>query len=219
MIWIIITVIRSLSTRLMVVLTILHEQIHWSLLMTGFFLADEPPALPYPANHYVATSDLATAIAAQVLTFFDSVADESNDKWSPQVVETLYWWFERWGYTYLFVQDKDSGNPVGVPGGGDWKGLATWVVARMRKDVEGWAAEKEIISQVPHFCNYINKDNYYAQDFFTSWKGSTWIINLRYVPKALYSDEKTCQISFNILFLISRTFLRLHIRTCLLKLC
>jgi hypothetical protein len=203
----------------MLVLYILHEQIHWSLLMTGFFLADEPPALPYPANHYVATSDLATAIAAQVLTFFDSVADESNDKWSPQVVETLYWWFERWGYTYLFVPDKDNGNSIGVPGGGDWKGIATWGIARMRKDVEGWAAEKEIISQVPQFYHRTNKDNYYAQDFFTSRKSATWTINLWYVLKVLYSDEKTCQVSFSILFLISRTFRKLHIRTSLLKLC
>jgi hypothetical protein len=132
----------------MAVLYILHDQIHWSLLMTGFFLADEPPEMPYPANHYVAKSDLATAIARQVLTFFDSVADESNDKWSPQVVETLYWWFERWGYTYLFASDKDTGTPISVPGGSSWKEIAIWAIARMRKDVEGWVAEKEIISQV-----------------------------------------------------------------------
>lgn len=148
MIWIIITVFTLRLTWLIVVLYILHDQIHWSLLMTGFFLADEPPELPYPAKYYVAKSDLATAIAGQVLTFFNSVTDESNDKWSPQVVETLYWWFERWGYTYLFAIDKDTGTSIGAPGGGSWKEIATWAVARMRKDVEGWVAEKEIISQV-----------------------------------------------------------------------
>jgi len=116
--------------------------------MTGFFLADEPPAIPYPANHYIATSTLATSIAGQVLTFFDSVADESNDKWSPQVVETLYWWLERWGYTYLFVPDGENGAAIGVPGGGDWKVIASWAITRMRKDIEGWSAEKEIVAQV-----------------------------------------------------------------------
>jgi hypothetical protein len=132
---------------LIVVLYILHDQIHWTLLMTGFFLADQPPTLPYATRHYIATSDLATTIASQVLAFFDSVQDESNDKWSPQVVETLYWWFERWGYTYLFAPDHD-GEPIGVPGGGEWKGLASWGINRMKKDVQGWAAEKEVISQV-----------------------------------------------------------------------
>ena len=171
-------------------LYILHEQIHWLLLMTGFFLADEPPALPYPANHYVATSAMATAITAQVLTFFDSVADESNDKWSPQVVETLYWWFERWGYTYLFVPDRDPGHPIGVPGGGDWKGIATWGIARMRKDVEGWAAEKEIISQVSPFENHTHKDYYYAQDVFTGRASSTWIISLWYIPMYSHLTRK-----------------------------
>lgn len=133
---------------LTIVLYILHEQIHWCLLMTGFFLADEPPAIPYPATHYIATSTLATSIAAQVLTFFDSVADSQSDKWSPQVVETLYWWFERWGYTYLFVADGDNGGAIGIPGGGDWKVVASWAIARMRKDIEGWSAEKEIVAQV-----------------------------------------------------------------------
>ena len=130
------------------VLYILHEQIHWSLLMTGFFLADEPPEMPYPARHYVATSEMATKIAEQVLKFFDSVTDENNDKWSPQVVETLYWWFERWGYAYLFAPDVNGVTPVIVPGGGDWQGIARWAVTRMRKDVEGWVGEKEVISQV-----------------------------------------------------------------------
>jgi hypothetical protein len=130
------------------VLYILHEQIHWSLLITGFFLADESPEIPYPAKQYHTKSELATAIAAQILTFFDSVGDESNDKWSPQVVETLYWWFERWGYTYLFASEGEPGEPSTVPGGAEWKGIAFGAITRMRKDVEGWAGEREVISQV-----------------------------------------------------------------------
>ena len=135
-------------TGLTAVLYVLHEQIHWSLLMTGFFLADEPPELPYSAKHYIAASEAATAIAGQVLTFFDTVCDESDDKWSPQVVETLYWWFERWGYTYLFALNPETKAEASVPGGRTWKDIASWGVTRMRKDVEGWVAEKEIISQV-----------------------------------------------------------------------
>ena len=135
-------------TILNLVLYILDEQIHWALLMTGYFLADAPPEPPFRTTAYTTTSSLATQIAGQVLSFFDSVADQSSDKWSPQVVETLYWWFERWGYTYLFVPDDDTGTAIGVPGGGEWKGIASWGVARMRKDIEGWAGEKQIISQV-----------------------------------------------------------------------
>lgn len=126
---------------------ILDETIQWVLLVTGFFFADEPPVIPYPRQHYTATSNLATAIAEQILKFFDSVGTESDAKWSPLVVETLYWWFERWGYAYLFGLDGE-GSQLGVPGGGDWTSLAAWSIARMRKDVEGWAAEKEIITQV-----------------------------------------------------------------------
>jgi len=59
-------------------------------------------------------------------------------------METLYWWFQRWGYTYLFTTEGDEY----VPGGGDWRGLARWTVDRMRRDVEGWVAEKEVIAQV-----------------------------------------------------------------------
>jgi len=147
--------------------------------MTGFFLADEPPAIPYPANHYIAASALATDIAGQVLTFFDSVADESNDKWSPQVVETLYWWFERWGYTYLFVPDGENGSAIGVPGGGNWKVIASWAITRMRKDIEGWSAEKEIVAQVcPVRRNVLMKDHQNVEDVFASWEGATWIFGL-----------------------------------------
>jgi hypothetical protein len=126
------------------VLYILHEQIHWSLLITGFILADHPPETPYPMHNWHATSNLATQIAATILTFFDSMTDETNDKWSPLVMETLYWWFQRWGYTYFFSETE-------VPGGGDWAGLARWAVGRMRRDVEGWVAEKDVIAQVSVF--------------------------------------------------------------------
>jgi hypothetical protein len=132
------------------VLHLLDEQIHWSLLMTGYFLADPPPSPdePFISRFYTTGSELATQIAARVLTFFDSVMDQSDEKWSPQVVETLYWWFERWGFSYLFAREDRQGNPIAVPGGGDWGDLAKWGVARMRKDVEGWVAEPEVISQV-----------------------------------------------------------------------
>jgi hypothetical protein len=123
------------------VLYILHEQIHWSLLITGFILADQPPEVPFPARNWRATSGLATQIASCILSFFDSMTDETNDKWSPQVMETLYWWFQRWGYTYLFTD-------TGVPGGAEWSRLAQWAVGRMRRDVEGWVAEKDVIAQV-----------------------------------------------------------------------
>ena len=84
----------------------------------------------------------------RILAFFDCVDDEMNAKWSPQVVESLYWWFERWGYTYLFAPDNEYGEKMGVPGGGVWMGVAAWGVARMRKDVEGWVGEREVIAQV-----------------------------------------------------------------------
>ena len=165
--------------RLIVVLYVLHEQIHWSLLMTGFFLADEPPELPYPARHYIATSDLATKIAEQVLKFFDSVTDENHDEWSPQVVETLYWWLERWGYTYLFTPGVDGGTPVSIPGGGEWQDIARWAITRMRKDVEGWAGEKEIISQVVTRVLGLILDHSNDQDVLQGRTGAAWITGLR----------------------------------------
>ena len=128
----------------------LDEQIHWTLLMTGFFLADSPPSPedPYLGRQYTTSSELATEMAARVLSFFDSVTDESSQKWSPQVVETLYWWFERWGFSYLFAAEGKDGSIIGIPGGADWKDLAKWGIDRMRKDVVGWGAEPEVISQV-----------------------------------------------------------------------
>jgi hypothetical protein len=155
----IIIIVLFLAGLADVVLYRLDEQIHWSLLMTGFFLADPPPAPdePYVGRYYTTASELATQIAARVLAFFDSVADESDEKWSPQVVETLYWWFERWGFSYLFAGEGKDGDLIGVPGGGNWEALAKWGVARMRKDVVGWVAEPEVISQVRSFISFLTK--------------------------------------------------------------
>jgi hypothetical protein len=131
--------------------------------MTGFFLADEPPPLPYPANDYLSTSELAWSVAACVFTFFDKVGEGNDDKCSPLLVETLYWWLERWGYTYLFSGNTIDGCLASVPIGNNWQSLAYWCVARMRKDVERWPTEKEVISQVLALTVMPDSDNTYAK--------------------------------------------------------
>ena len=127
--------------------------------MTGYFLAEPPPTPEHVGHLYVSSSELAIQLAERVLSFFDSVADESNEKWSPQVVETLYWWFERWGFAYMFTAEDRDGNKIPVPGGREWKHVAQWGVARMRKDVVGWVAEPEVIAQVIIARSTTNEDN------------------------------------------------------------
>lgn len=46
----------------------------------------------------------------------------------------------------MFVEGGEV--PGGDKGEEDWRGLAVWSVGRMRRDVEGWVAEKEVISQI-----------------------------------------------------------------------
>jgi hypothetical protein len=157
----------------------LNEQLHWTLLMTGFFLADSPssPSL----TPYVSSSPLARTIASRILSFFDSLSDISNEKWSPQVVETLYWWLERWGSSYLFVGTDAEGEEVLVPGGTSWMQVARWVVGRMRKDVVGWAAEPEIISQVWSRKAGGDVDYTYSEDIWEGGESEEWVTCLRYI--------------------------------------
>jgi len=157
--------------------------------MTGYFLADNPSSPPSINAHYISSSAVASNIASRILSFFDSLTDISDEKWSPQVVETLYWWFERWGYSYLFAETDSEGEKVLIPGGTEWSAVAKWAVARMKKDVVGWGAEPEIISQVRSrmrsslTVDYSNFENFLEGVESEKWITCVWYLSARDVTK------------------------------------
>ncbi|KAG2175589.1 hypothetical protein INT43_001236, partial [Umbelopsis isabellina] len=154
---------------------IIHEHMHWILLVSGSILADagegEKPLIP---NSLMQLSGMQPLQEDQVVnlsrTFLEVLQFLSN--WStnsleasycsPQVAETLIWFFERWSKSYLLIDEEDYGyvSPniariFGKPGSSEGEGLhiVDTLIEQIKANFVMWNAEKDVLTQVIRWLN------------------------------------------------------------------
>ncbi|CAD6929065.1 unnamed protein product [Tilletia controversa] len=114
---------RPTDPRSMRALEARWEEAHWLLLMAGYILADditgELPAIPEAveqlgADQPASESHPAVRLIRQLsLTLFDSLSSElavTNELSSPQVMESLLWFTNRWLASYLLPLMNEAGE-------------------------------------------------------------------------------------------------------------
>jgi len=95
------------------------EELHWLLLVTGYFLCDSPEGetIMAPAllmGHFEipeGTPDPVVVVVNQVLTvakFENSLlmSRQHANYWSPLLAETVSWFLQRWVYSYLLLDES-----------------------------------------------------------------------------------------------------------------
>lgn len=150
---------------------ILQEQIHWAVLIAGHILADggygETPEIhssimklssATPTNR-----DLAVLLPSKIFNMLDSLSFpidapqvnlfNKHSLCSPLLIETLFWFVDRWSSTYLFpnpanypVFSPSIEQSFGVNGGGSQ--ILGFILSKILIHVQLWNNEVDIVTQI-----------------------------------------------------------------------
>ncbi|KAI9307138.1 armadillo-type protein [Cunninghamella echinulata] len=154
---------------------IIHEQIHWIILLSAHVLADEgkgeqpmiPDSIMQLSASQTAEQDQVIQLSNQfleLLRFSSSFGPNSIEasNCSPRVAETLIWYMERWSKSYLLVNENDygfmSGNiakAYGQPGPSDGHGLQIieFFIEQMKSNFMLWSADPDVLTQLIRWLN------------------------------------------------------------------
>lgn len=151
-------------------LLLVHEQLHWILLIIAHVLADtgkgEQPMIPdsimqlsgsqeYEQDPVVNISKLVLELFRFSSSFSASSMEASNC--SPRVAETLVWFMERWSKSYLLVDENEYGymspsiaKAFGRPGPSDGQGIhiMDFFIEQMKTNFILWNADPDVLNQL-----------------------------------------------------------------------
>ncbi|CAG8460237.1 11248_t:CDS:10 [Acaulospora morrowiae] len=158
----------------------LQESIHWLVLISAFVLADagegEQPLVPdalmklsisqcnLGKNHDQIVLLVNTISGILDLVSLDTSAVETSHC-SPRVAETLFWFFERWGKTYLLIDESDyssiSDNVVRAFGKPESRGegqhILNYLIGKIKVNFILWNSDPGPLSQIERLLNSYGK--------------------------------------------------------------
>ncbi|KAL1917900.1 uncharacterized protein VTP21DRAFT_3734 [Calcarisporiella thermophila] len=161
----------------------IHEHIHWLILIAGHVLADagegEKPLVPETLMELSArmsnidpSQDLVVQIPKLILHLLDAVTLDANKieaaYCSPQVSETLFWFLERWGQTYLLISESNykfiSPNIARAFGKSsitsterEGAAVVDFLLGNVKGNLILWSAEPETLKQIVHMLSTFAK--------------------------------------------------------------
>ncbi|RCH80002.1 Exportin-4, partial [Rhizopus stolonifer] len=163
-------------------LVLLHEQLHWIILIAAHILADsgkgEQPMIPdilmqlsgsqpsLEQDPVVNLSQLFLELFRFSSSFGSNTVEASNC--SPRVAETLIWYMERWSKSYVLVDENEYGymsphiaKVFGRPGPSDGQGLLVigFFIDQMKTNFILWNADPDVLNQLVkwlHSCGTCN---------------------------------------------------------------
>ncbi|CAG8492367.1 1617_t:CDS:10 [Diversispora eburnea] len=127
-------------------ITYIQESIHWLILISASLLAD-------------AGEEILNIVSK------DSSTVEINNYLSPRVTETLFWFFERWGKTYLLIDESDyssiSINIVRAFGKresqGEGENILEYLIGKIKTNFILWNSDSDPLLQMVKLLNSYGK--------------------------------------------------------------
>ncbi|KAI8985067.1 armadillo-type protein [Pilobolus umbonatus] len=156
-------------------LILLHEQIHWLILIIGHIIADsgkgELPMIPDSIMQLSGSQsygqDQAINLCNTILELFRFSSSFNSNSieasyCSPRVAETLVWFMERWSKSYLLIDENEYGyispniaRAFGQPGPSDGQGehIIDFFIQQMRLNFILWNADPDVLTQLVKWLN------------------------------------------------------------------
>ncbi|KAF0521385.1 armadillo-type protein [Gigaspora margarita] len=158
----------------------IYESLHWLILISACILADpgegEQPLIPDPLmqlsisqdnlgkNHDQIVMLLNTVLGILDLVSLDTSVIEISHC-SPRVAETLFWFFERWGKTYLLIDESNyqsiSNNMIyafGKPEShGEGMRILHFLVDKIKTNFILWNGDSDPLFQIVRLLNSYGK--------------------------------------------------------------
>eukprot|EP01124_Arcella_intermedia_P003864 TRINITY_DN12176_c0_g1_i1.p1 TRINITY_DN12176_c0_g1~~TRINITY_DN12176_c0_g1_i1.p1 ORF type:complete len:1064 (-),score=262.93 TRINITY_DN12176_c0_g1_i1:71-3229(-) len=165
----------------------LLEEIHWLILIIGFFLADnvdsgEDPAIPKPIMDYKFSLTTQNDVINELIHIFFNLLEIENavidkslfDYWSPLIAETNMWFLQRWCLSYL---DNSPEKKYPNPAFNDGK-IIDFIILKIGRNLLSWT-EVDIAKMTCEVLVSLSKIKLISDDFL---KCKAWqdLLNLHF---------------------------------------
>ncbi|CAO3672042.1 unnamed protein product [Umbelopsis vinacea] len=192
----------------------IHEHLHWIILVSGSILADagegEKPLIPNSLMQLSGVQPLAedqvvnlSRTFLEILQYLSSWSTNSLEAsfCSPQVAETLIWFLERWSKSYLLIDEEDYGyvspniaRVFGKPGPSEGEGLhvVDFLIDQIKANFIMWNAEQDVLIQIIRWLNTCGMSRNLKSGFLLSenFPGFIEFIaqNLEHLPEVVHNS-------------------------------
>ncbi|KAJ3323580.1 Exportin-4 [Boothiomyces sp. JEL0866] len=152
-----------------------QEQIHWAVLISGHVLADsafgETPQIPNSILKVSSASsfenDAAVNLTKCIFNLLDylsfPVGSSQHDACSPLLLETLFWFTDRWATSYLFADMNEYATKsnslhefCGLNGGAPM--ILDFILSKIELNTIIWHTELDIVSQIITLLQGLSKN-------------------------------------------------------------
>ncbi|XJO74025.1 hypothetical protein BDV3_004907 [Batrachochytrium dendrobatidis] len=191
-------------------IALLNEQIHWLTLIAGHVLADsadgEKPLIPTLLQQLSKQiekmeDDPCIALPTCIFNILELVTVEPGSAkhaiTSPLIVETLLWFVERWGCTYLFVDPSNYSdlspsfvNAFGKTGGAPQ--ATEFLLDKVQRNFVVWHSDVDVVGQILSVIEGLSGNKDARNMFLTSATFNSlvqyFLANLSRLPATLHSN-------------------------------
>ncbi|KAI8909087.1 armadillo-type protein, partial [Gorgonomyces haynaldii] len=183
---------------------ILQEELHWILMIAGHMIADthegETPQIPKSLVGVDAVVELTNAIFQALEQLCFPVGSVQLERSSPLLVETLFWFIDRWSSTYLFLDPQDYPRLSPAIGHaftkqGQAQFALDFVLQKMLLQLKAWTTEQAVVGQITSLLSTLSKNKYARTALVASetYKevASYMLQQLHRLPTSVHSEVMT----------------------------
>ncbi|KAJ3275135.1 Exportin-4 [Terramyces sp. JEL0728] len=185
-----------------------QEQIHWAVLISGHVLADsafgETPQIPNSilkaSSNSTVENDPAVNLTKCIFNLLNylsfPVGSPQHDACSPLLLETLFWFTDRWATTYLFadmneysIKSKSLHDFCGLNGGAP--AILDFILSKIELNAIIWHTELDIVSQIITLLQGLSKNKATRDQMLANAKFTQivhyFLLNISRLPSTVHS--------------------------------
>ena len=147
----------------------LQEQLHWGVLIAGHVLCDsaygETPVIPDSLLKLSQSSspDAVVQLSTTVFSILNGLGFEPNSAQhnccSPLLIETLFWFCDRWASTYLFQRESSTQSLQQSFGGMGGQEILQFLLSKLHHQFALWYSAEDVILEIVSFMQGLSKNS------------------------------------------------------------